>query len=384
MNFPKHEYSKYIDGNLSFDNKVNYSSNKAGMVDRLYNLNCDGDIMLEPRLVEYLRKKKYYKKHNIKPSVKPEQEFLITKPDLLKIKQFLSGDRTMYLPENNDLNKEICQKPQFPCKDFMDDKRVPKLKKGSKHTQVPNMGMFVPDQHEGYYEASSVSQNTNEILDARDFTGSTSFSDVKFDPRNDSKINWNSQHSSQVSDYYRVAEMCDVPGQSGNRSYSNEAYQKNNGLISHRSIYGPKRESSNIGRGSGPRTFEQQKDTYMVDQSPMFSQMSNMDTNLKVVIPSVSSRGGNQLDTSMYMETSNNRNDLLGDDIDLETDMIRGMPTRTQKSYGFRNPEEHYYDFIDPAFQNSDNSVMEFPRGGEHTRGNNKKTARSIYARAIM
>ena len=86
----------------------------------------------------------------------------------------------------------------------------------------------------------------------------------------------------------------------------------------------------------------------------------------------------------MYMETSNNRNDLLRDDIDTETDMIRGMPTRTLKSYGFRNPEEHYYDFIDPAFQNSNNTVMEFPRGGEQTRGANKKAARSIYNRDVM
>ena len=54
MSYPQHEYSKYIDDNLSFDNKVSSSSGKngkngkAGMVDRLYNLNCDGDIMLEP------------------------------------------------------------------------------------------------------------------------------------------------------------------------------------------------------------------------------------------------------------------------------------------------------------------------------------------------
>ena len=136
-----------------------------------------------------LKKRKYYKKHNIKPSVNPEQEFMITKSDILKIKQFLSGDRTMYLPFNNDLNKEICHKPSFPSKNFMEDKRVPKLKKDSKN-QVPNMGMFVPDTNanEGYYEASMSNSNSNEIFDARDFTNSTSFSDVKFDPRNDSKI----------------------------------------------------------------------------------------------------------------------------------------------------------------------------------------------------
>jgi len=290
MSYPQHEYSKYIDDNLSFDNKVSSSSGKngkngkAGMVDRLYNLNCDGDIMLEPRLSEYLKKRKYYKKHNIKPSVNPEQEFMITKSDILKIKQFLSGDRTMYLPFNNDLNKEICHKPSFPSKNFMEDKRVPKLKKDSKN-QVPNMGMFVPDTNanEGYYEASMSNSNSNEIFDARDFTNSTSFSDVKFDPRNDSKIDWNSQHSSQASDYYKASSTCQVPGQSGNRSYSNDVYQKNSGLISHKSIYGPKRDSNVVGRDSGPMSFGQQKDTYTVDSSPMFSQVSNMDTNLKVV-----------------------------------------------------------------------------------------------------
>ena len=65
-------------------------------------------------------------------------------------------------------------------------------------------------------------------------------------------------------------------------------------------------------------------------------------------------------------------------------EMILSMPTRTSKSYGFRNPAEHYYDFIDPEFQNSENTVLPFPRGGEHTRGLNKRSVKeNFYNRDI-
>ena len=47
--YPKHQYSHYIDQNFSFDNRV-YSGPPKML--------CNGNIMLEPRLQEYLKKKK--------------------------------------------------------------------------------------------------------------------------------------------------------------------------------------------------------------------------------------------------------------------------------------------------------------------------------------
>lgn len=45
--------------------------------------------MLEPRLLEYVYKKKYYRMYNLYPEVNPEKEFSITKDDIEKITKYL-------------------------------------------------------------------------------------------------------------------------------------------------------------------------------------------------------------------------------------------------------------------------------------------------------
>ena len=77
MNYPKHEFSHFIDQGFSFNNQVKYPS-KEELVDALSNARMDGGIMLEPRLQEYLKKKKYYKMNNIQPCIKLEQEYQIS------------------------------------------------------------------------------------------------------------------------------------------------------------------------------------------------------------------------------------------------------------------------------------------------------------------
>jgi len=55
-----------------------------------------------------------------------------------------------------------------------------------------------------------------------------------------------------------------------------------------------------------------------------------------------------------------------------------GMPTRTSKSYGYANPFEHYYTYIDQDIQQPDNVVMNFPRGGMATRIYNKSINQTV------
>ena len=64
--------------------------------------------------------------------------------------------------------------------------------------------------------------------------------------------------------------------------------------------------------------------------------------------------------------------------------MIRGMPSHTTKSYGYRNPREHYFQYIDDDFQSSENTVLPYPRNGISTRRDNKKLAKQKYYRDIM
>ena len=181
---PQHKYSKYIDNDFSFSNKVgcdessarvNYLD-KVSMVDALKNMRCDGGIMLEPRLQEYIKKKKYYKDNNIEPCISLEKEYLITVRDKKFLKEFIKGRRDMYKRENQQLKSERRNKQQpkrsFPSKQFRDDDpRVPKLKNLA-HEMPINRGMFVPEgDNELYYEDPI--QEVDEIMDARDLKSST-------------------------------------------------------------------------------------------------------------------------------------------------------------------------------------------------------------------
>jgi hypothetical protein len=65
-------------------------------IDDLEDVMCKGNMMLEPRLQEYLKKRTYYKKNNIKPSIPLEEEFMITSDDLKRLRLFLKGDKGIY------------------------------------------------------------------------------------------------------------------------------------------------------------------------------------------------------------------------------------------------------------------------------------------------
>jgi len=52
--------------------------------------------------------------------------------------------------------------------------------------------------------------------------------------------------------------------------------------------------------------------------------------------------------------------------------LVDGMPTRTRKSYGYRDTAHFHFDFIDPEFQNANNSIEPWERGGSSTRNLNK------------
>jgi hypothetical protein len=54
------------------------------------------------------------------------------------------------------------------------------------------------------------------------------------------------------------------------------------------------------------------------------------------------------------------------------------------RSYGYRNPQENYYDYLDPDFQNPE-LIEPWIRGGEATRTDNKNPAKNkVYNRVVM
>ena len=387
MDYPSHEFSKYIDNQFSFQGDVPYEnkSENISISDRVKHVKCDGNIMLEPRLIEYLRKKEYYKKHpDIKPCINLEHEFSIKENDILKIKSVLRGNKDIYNYKNNELNKNQNQKQQyFPSKEFRDDKRVKKIV-NDVPKKIVNRGMFVPEKGNTYYEDPRV--DTDIIMDGRDFSSdnkhkfsSFNINESRFDPRVDERIPRGNMDINASNSHYNVS------GQINNRQYSsqnNNHLNEPGNLVTRDMLSGP--NSRNAGRSSGPLAFDFFKTPSQCSNSNQFSEISDMDYSSKMVIPKVSNNSNKNINTSNYMAVPYMGNGCDNRDVDLETNMLRGMPTTTAKSYGFRNPEEHYYNYVDPQFQNDETSVLPFPRGGEHTRNANRQDARKVYTRDIM
>lgn len=390
MDYPTHEFSKYIDNQFSFQgNVVDDTLENKSTLETIKHAKCDGNIMLEPRLIEYLNKREYYKKHpNIKPCINPEKEFSITKHDLHKIKSVLMGKTDVYDYKNNELNKSHMKPKQyFPSNEFRDDKRVQKITPEIPK-KITNRGMFVPDKGQKYYEGPV--KDVDTIMDGRDFmsnnepkmntSSSFNMNESRFDPRVDDRIPRGNLDPNAINSHYNVS------GQIDTRRYSSESHdhskeQYDNNLITREMLSGP--NSVGSGRSTGPLSFNFFKSTSQSNPN-QFSEMSDMDTANRIVIPKVSSSPNKGINTSDYMAVPYMGGGSNDRDTNLETDMLRGMPTRTQKSYGFRNPEEHHYNYIDPHLQSDQNTVMSFPRGGEQTRGANRQNARNTYTRDII
>lgn len=365
MDFPQDEYSHLIDQQFSFSNRVDFSNNNNFP-------KCKGNIMLEPRLQEYMKKANYYKSNNIKPVVAPEKEFQITKYDLEIINSYVNGKRDMYVPNNKYQKKYLkenrYQKTSFSSKELLKDRRIPEIEK-TKHTyETPiNRGMF--DSKKGCYD-DKTRTNTGPV-DFRDIyemqhtkinKGGFDPNSYRYNPRNDSLVDQPGveTHNRYDSQYHvgpTAEQMLKI---------SKSKYEK--GGIHDTYTYLEKDFCDN-------RYGNMNADEYL--------DTSEYDTKNKIIMPNIRQNIKKDLNVYNYVMTNlYDENDQCKDN-NFEMDMINGMPVHTKKSYGYRNPEEHYYDYIDNEFQNAYNSVLPFPFGGESTRLGNKKMAKQKYVREI-
>ncbi|ARF10585.1 hypothetical protein Hokovirus_2_112 [Hokovirus HKV1] len=123
MSYVNHKFSQYIDQEFSYNNSVNKPVKKLET-----QIFLDGNVSLEPRLFEYIKKKKYYRDNNIEELVPLEKQFLITEIDKSIIRDFLKGKKNMYsnkkyLPKY----QEMGQKFEFLSEKLKNDKRIPKI-----------------------------------------------------------------------------------------------------------------------------------------------------------------------------------------------------------------------------------------------------------------
>lgn len=87
-------------------------------------------LSLEPRLQEYLIKKKYFKENNINPGVPLEQEYRISPEDKKTLKNYLLGERNLYGQPYN-ISPQATKKPQnLNPDDLVVPKKTPPINRG--------------------------------------------------------------------------------------------------------------------------------------------------------------------------------------------------------------------------------------------------------------
>jgi len=330
MDYPHHEFSQYIDNEFNDSNIEIIDNIDTMMLNKLKNISFNNDIMLEPRITEYINRKIYYKENNIKPGITPEQEYMITVKDLKLINKLLNGKKKIYdFNVNKDNSRPIIRQQYFPSTKFRKDNRVPKIN-NKLPENVNNMGMFGGEDFSYDYTLT----DSNMILDGRDFRNKD-INDIKYSPRMDVKM-----HPGEL-DFNPYKSQYKIKNPKGNfKTYSNGSKQLD---TNQENLLKNDRSSNLLGRSLVPGMVDDLNNN--VDRYGQFD----------------------EINLENYKSSNTNVN------TNFESDLINGMPTRTAKSYGYRNPAEHYYDFIDPDFQNSSSNVTQFPQGGVPTRLQNKK-----------
>jgi len=365
------------------------NNSKINLANKLNDMNLNGNFMLEPRLQEYLKKKLFYRENKtIQPCISPELEYQITQTDIKILREFLHGNKNIY--DKNNYNKLIeskIKKPYFPSSKFKN-----KLEKNQViNNKLPvNRGMFIPDSGGRYYEDPI--SNINTIKDARDFPSLVkndlmSFgrgfdpNDNKYNPRIDPKIDPGNEIFSKYDSQFKVTDRHNCSHHNKKKYNETSTYNKdprNKYIISDLS-------KSKININNDSNTYDQEQ-RYGQQPIPSFNKSSEMDLDNKIVIPGIAYNSKKDLNCGNYnLESYFGKNLCL--DTDLENTLVRGMPkTRPHnRSYGYRNPEENYYDYINEDFQSPDYSVLPWPQSGYSSRLDNKMLAKNRkYTREIM
>ena len=348
-----------------FDNSFNFNNRVARQPTSRRNLTdftCDNGIMLEPRLQEYLKKKRYYRENGIDPPVPLEKQYQISRDDRNRLNRFFNGESGLYDTRKFPLEDKERPRYYFPSKKFREDPRVPKIKKPEME-RVPNMGMFAPGSGESQYQESDPSVYGGGMypMDSRDISSGEFYPDRMeslLDDQSNGMYN-DEMYSEPRNQYEQMPPVRRVPPRQPNQRWN--PYMEYN------------YKSSSYG-------------TDQFDQVPLpsLNKQSRMEFDTRTVIPSMETYSRKDLNTARYNGVNSTRNGVGPGNVDIETSILHGMPSRTTKSYGYRNPEEHYFDYIDDTIQHPDNVVFPLPRGGVATRSGNHRRVGKPYNRRVF
>lgn len=308
-----------------------------------YDCNQDDSLMMEPRLLEYIKKKKFYKENNIHSEVLDKQ-YAITKTDMSKIKEFMKGEKEKL---NRNIHKDFVDASEatFPSSEFKKDKRLDRIK-AKQQREI--------EATEQRHDYNVISKSYDMYRSDRPFASASGddFRKSSFHPND-----WFKNSRNEINDELN-REFDVVPKRSFAKSntYVN-APTMYNGYLSDRTVVENNKHTIDdiIGQLD---SYGKRDKTY----NKWSKKIENENNYMPVPLMGISPSGGN-----CNIEG-------IDKDIDVDSDMRFGMtPFRGGKSLGYRSVAEHAFSYISSDIQDPNHVVME---RGVPSRNFNKQTAR--------
>lgn len=384
-----------------------------------------GTINLEPRLQEYLRRKKFNEENDIEPPISEEKEFCITPHDIRIIKRYKQGKKKLYT------SRRLAQDPHFIKPDQKgfeiidsqnDFKKDPRYKRLQRKMQSHKDAQKKIRDFEGIDDEYTIFHQTNPYdlkpekrpqRIAKPYDDPSSMNDYddsyndgysNFQP-NDDSIMMDSRdlvlgparpHHNKTRHDHNRNNASDVDNRAFDEAYANPARGKY--------CYSPNDKTGRYNTYHHPPKIDYKKLASCDDLTVAGGIQHSRDLNDVI---------GN-LDS--YNKHLNNTYDYVVSEADLDTrtftpgcrtGSLREMPTSYQaipfrygnglpdvcvedalqggirdskkKSVGFRNPFENQFDYISPEISDYKHSVQMWP---QNSRGQNKEIARPNSASA--
>lgn len=367
-----------------------------------------GSIQLEPRLQEYLKRKKFNDENDIEPPVPEEKEFCITPYDLKIIKRYKQGKTNLYS------SKKLSNNPNFVTPvvadfdsnpfgaDFKKDPRYQRLQKKMKsHKDAQKKIRDFEGIDEDYTifhqsnpydlkpenrprkiakpyddpnnELGSESDTDDEtygglMMDSRDLVLAPA-RPIKKNNKIGSRINRRDEDNSELRNYNPSrGKYCYSPNEKSNNpsSYHHPPRIQYKQLVTNEQVTGRKEHCRELNDIIG------NLDTYNKHLNDTYEYIpSESDIDTHTHIPGMRSNSRRE-NVDCYRAIPYRYGNGLPD-VSLEDSLRGGIHDSSKKSIGFRNPFEHQFDYISPDISDPHHSVQMYP---QNTRGNDREMAR--------
>lgn len=336
-------------------------------VNSYYDCTKEDDMMLEPRLMEYIKKKKFYKENGIEIEFL-DKEYGISKSDSAKIKAYLKGDKLA----QNDIYRDFIDPSEasFPSEGIK-DARMERIKMKQKKEAEAN---------EQRHDYGIISKSYDMYRNDRPFASATGddFRKSSFSPED-----WFKNSRDEMVDFdNEQKKMMDQKLKSSGRSgKSNRSFSQSNTYVNPRSSFNGYLSPNDVVK-SDQHTIDSilgQLNSYTKRDEKIPYRQNDMDLDYKRMIPNNSNCNRRETENNYrpmpFMANGENGvRDNLTKDVDVDSFMRFGTtPLRGGKSLGYPSTAEHSFSYIASDIQDPNHVVME---RGVPSRAFNKEMAR--------